>query len=224
MKKLNINLLMMLGIFILSSVGFPAVTHAEGWYAGIGTGLARYSGYNDDVQTVADQYAGAGIFLTGSSAEGGGDFNLLGGFKFNPYLGVEGTYTYLSQATASLSGTPLGVPVVINDTRKASGITLSGIGTYPFNKIFSVYARAGVNFWSANDSGSMTINNANVTGSPWNDSANGTGPVFGGGLNFSWNQNDSVRLGYNVFSKIGDDTNITARDVSVISVDYIYSF
>jgi hypothetical protein len=114
--------------------------------------------------------------------------------------------------------------VVINDTRKASGITLSGIGTYPFNKIFSVYARAGVNFWSVNDSATCTLNNVACTGWPLNYSASGISPVFGGGFSISWNQWDSIRLGYNVFSSIGDGTNITKRDISVISLDYIYSF
>jgi hypothetical protein len=79
-------------------------------------------------------------------------YTAFAGWRFNKWLSIEGAYIDPQEATQDYGGVKVGLDAEIWQA--------SLVGTYWFNDTFNVYARAGENWWSADEfatDGTQTI-------------------------------------------------------------------
>lgn len=145
----------------------------------------------------ADMYVGvnvgsATIDFPGSSSTT--SFALLGGYTFNQYFAAEVAYTDFG--SHDYGGTNV----------KSSGWSASGVGSYPFNEQFSVFAKLGFATTTVDPSGNPTETDSDMT--------------YGIGGQFNVNKQVGIRLGYDVY-KVGTSPSM---DQKVTSIGGIFKF
>lgn len=119
--------------------------------------------------------------LTGLGQTASGmSYSLLFGYKVNKNFAAEIGYTSLL-SNASITNTTV--------TETKNGFEVAGIGSYPINEQFSIYARLG-------------YANLNASYSP-GSSATNTGLVYGPGVQYDINKEIGVRAGYNIYNTLG---------------------
>jgi len=96
-------------------------------------------------------------------------FGFLAGYRFNPFVAVEGTYHDFGEATASLSSNlsqPVGTLQGSGAVKASlSGFSLSTILSAPFGDTISVFGRFGALSWNADATGTASGNITNANGS-----------------------------------------------------------
>lgn len=123
-------------------------------------------------------------------------FSVLGGYSINSNFAAEVAFVNFGSADNVVSGAIV----------KSSALSVSGVGSYPINNMFSLIGKMGV-----------ALTKLEVTGS---DSASKTGLAFGVGAQYNLNNRIGIRAGYDVYNiggVITDDENVT-------SVGAIFSF
>lgn len=134
-----------------------------------------------------------------SGADNTTSLALLGGYTVNENFSAEAAYTNFGSKT------------YVGGTIKSHGISFSGVGSYPFSELFSVFGKLGV--------ASTTIDvTANGLGSA---SGSTTKLTFGLGGQFTLNKQLAIRLGYDSY-KVGDSGG--TNDQKVTSIGGIYKF
>lgn len=122
-------------------------------------------------------------------------FGLLGGYTFNENVAAEVAYTNFG--TKDLG---------FGFSYKSSALSISGVGSYPINEQFSVFAKLGF--------ASTTLE---LTGFPSESKSDLT---YGFGGQFNVNKQIGIRLGYDVY-KVGSGTSV---DQKVASVGAVFKF
>lgn len=120
----------------------------------------------------------------------------LGGYNFNQNFAAELAYTDFG------SKSYVGVPNV-----KSSAVSLSGVGSYPINEQFSVFAKLGVASTSMSATGSPTTSKSDLT--------------YGVGAQLNVNKQIGIRLGYDVY-KVSD--GVVNRNENVWGVGAVFKF
>jgi OmpA-OmpF porin, OOP family len=146
----------------------------------------------------ADMYVGVNIGsakIDASNLDSTTSFALLGGYTFNEYFAAEVGYTDFG--SKDYSGFNL----------KSSAWSISGVGAYPFNEQFSVFAKLGVASTTTDTSGTST-SKSDLT--------------YGIGGQFNVNKQVGIRLGYDVY-KVADPTSSTFNE-NVASIGGIFKF
>lgn len=131
-------------------------------------------------------------------------YGLLGGYSFNQNFAAEVAYTNFGSKDYVRSSGSL--------TVKSSAFSVSGVGSYPFNEIFSVFAKVGVASTKF-DSFSGVI--AGLTGS-----ASNTDLTWGIGGQFNITSQMGVRIGYDLY-KIGEGVT---SDQKLTSIGVVFKF
>lgn len=149
----------------------------------------------------ADMYAGVNLgqtkydFGAGAAKDTSTAFGILGGYTINENFAAEAAYTSLGS-----------VDVGFGTTVKGSVISLSGVGSYPFNKEFSLFGKLGV-----------ARTNVDITANP---SESKTGVTFGLGGQYNVTPAAGIRVGFDRY-KVGSTNSINA---DVISVGGVFKF
>jgi len=128
----------------------------------------------------ADMYVGVNVGsakIDLSGADSTTSFELLGGYTFNEYFAAEIAYTDFGSKDYS------------NGNLKSSGARFSGVGSYPINEQFSVFARLGF----ASTTVDVTVASGPLAGS---QSASHSDLTYGIGGQFNINKQFGIRLGY----------------------------
>lgn len=116
--------------------------------------------------------------LTGASQTSTGtSYSLLLGYKLNNNFAGEVGYTALL-SSANVANT--------TSTETANGFEVAGIGSYPINDQFSVYGRLGY----------ASLNQSYSPGT----SATLNGFVYGPGIQYDFNKEVGIRVGYNIYN------------------------
>jgi OmpA-OmpF porin, OOP family len=119
---------------------------------------------------------------------------LLGGYNFNKNFAAEIAYTdFGSHDYGGL-------------TLKSSGLSISGVGSFPINDQFSLFAKLGFASTTLNPSGNPTEDDTDMT--------------YGIGGQFNVNKQVGIRLGYDVY-KVGTSPS---ADQKVMSVGGVFNF
>lgn len=149
----------------------------------------------------------AGLITSGSVDGKDTGWKIFGGYMFNKYVGVEGAYVNLGEA--SYSGTLFGVPVT-GGRVEVTGFNVAGVGSYPVTEQFSVFGKLGLMRWEAEAN--------DITGGvPFSDKVDGSDFFFGLGVGFNFTRNLAVRAEWERF-KIED------ADASLVSVGLLWRF
>ena len=122
-------------------------------------------------------------------------FSLLGGYTFNENVAAEVAYTNFGSKD-----------IGFGFTYKSSAFSISGVGSYPINEQFSVFAKLGF--------ASTTLE---LTAFPSESKSDLT---YGFGGQFNVDKQIGIRVGYDVY-KVGSPTSV---DQKVTSVGAVFKF
>jgi OmpA-OmpF porin, OOP family len=161
----------------------------QGFYTGVNLGIGKPN-INTPNGTDKSSSAVAGIIL---------------GYKFNPYLGIEGQYTGIGKVTDNVKG-----------SAKGDAASLSAIGFYPITEDFNVYGKLGV-------AHTKTTVSSNLA--PMND-ATRTSVTYGIGGEYNFNKNVGMRMGWDHYNAAVDTSASNKNNVNanVVSVGVVYNF
>jgi len=168
----------------LLAVATPAVADDTGFYLGAGAGQANVE--VDDVLGVA----GANF------DEGDTGFKVFGGYRFLPWLGVEGIY--VDAGSPSISG-----PLYADGTGlgrlgiDVKAFVAAAVFTLPLGDRFELFAKPGFAYWKADTSVYVDDPLSGVFRFSQGDD---DGAFFiGAGAGFSFNEHFGLRLEYEWF-------------------------
>lgn len=176
-------------LFMAAAISGTAFAEDAGIYGGLNLGVGKPD-INMPNGRDKESSAVAGIVL---------------GYKFNPYLAVEGQYTGIGKVTDNVSG-----------SAKGDAASLAVLGILPLNQNFSLYGKIGVAATKTTVSSSL---------SPMND-ATRTGVTYGLGAEYNVNQKVGVRLGWDHYNAAIDDFGNHEKNVNadVATVGVVYHF
>ncbi|MDH2915985.1 MAG: outer membrane beta-barrel protein [Gallionella sp.] len=182
---------------------------AEGLYAVADIGQSK-------VADVCQGTLGAGVSCT----ETGTGFRFGLGYQVNPNFAIEGGYLNVSEATkitdsASVPG------YTISAKAKGTALQVSGIGIYPVNDTFSVFAKAGLANVKVDVSGGVT---PPIPGASLSDSGTNNNLAWGLGVQFDFSQKLALRAQYEDFGKIGTASSTDKNKFTLLSSGFVVKF
>jgi len=189
MRAILVATLVVVGLTLPASA--RAADDAPGAYLGISVGQTKVNDFCDGLSSCDDTDVGWKIF---------------GGYQFSRFLGVEGGYVDLGEASGT--DTFFGFGAI---DAEAWGVFVSGVATLPIGDRFGVFGKIGAAYTDVEVSSS-------TLGS---DSDNGIGLTFGVGGFINILRNLSIRLEWERFDEAGGDFE---ADVDLISVGVAYKF
>jgi OOP family OmpA-OmpF porin len=189
----------------------PALAADRGFYAGAGVGLATLE--VDDVLDLGVDFDEDDV-----------GFKLFGGYRFFPWLGVEGAYFNGGKPGIRESDGTLSASMEI----EVQGLIAAAVFSLPVGERFELFIKPGVAFWDAE----TTIRIRDQSGSFGGD-ADDSGSAFflGGGAAFNFTENLATRLEYEWFEAApewdsNDEEFVTEVDATAgfLSLSLVYSF
>jgi OmpA-OmpF porin, OOP family len=152
---------------------------------------------------LAENYIGVNVGSAKIDLSGAGNtnsFGLLAGFGINENVAIEAAYTSFGTDNAP------------NGTLKSTGMSASGVASYPINEQFSVFGKLGF---------AATTIDVTVISPAASASFNHTGMTYGFGAQFNVNKQIGIRAGYDSY-QVGDSNSSDAQNV--MSVGGIFKF
>jgi OOP family OmpA-OmpF porin len=205
---------------------------AGGFYIGGGLGLSYGSFDGDDFSTGSVQQAAnealvdlglpSGVVITSSdtSKEGFG-WKLFAGYRFNEYLGIEGSYANFGTFNADYNGTYLGVPLAVGSDYKVDSWNLMGVLRYLIDDALSFQAKLGAAFTNATNEVSLA---AAGTAASVEESENKTNFLWGLGAGYNFTPKLAVLAEYENYGKVGSADTTGRVTVSLWSISLLYGF
>jgi opacity protein-like surface antigen len=189
----------------------PTLAADRGFYMGAGAGLATLE--VDDVLDLGVDFDEDDV-----------GFKLFGGYRFFPWLGVEGAYFNGGKPEVSESDGTLSASMEIG----VQGLIAAAVFSLPVGERFELFIKPGVAFWDAE----TTIRVRDQSGS-FGGSVDDNGSAFflGGGAAFNFSESLAARLEYEWFEAApewdsGSDEFVTEVDATAgfLSVSLVYTF
>lgn len=166
----------------------PLLGHAEGFYGGFNVGVA-----NNHLSTP-----------NGVDKENQAIAGVVGGYRFNQYIAVEGQYTGIGKVTDNVHGSV-----------KADALSLTAVGILPLNDAFDVYGKLGV-----------AATSSKVSGISAYDDATHMGATYGLGAEYHFDKAISMRVGWDHYRAEVDVNGGGSKsfDSNVTTVGVVYHF
>lgn len=210
----------------------PALAEKTGFYVGADVGTMSVDVDKGEMDAFfIEGLASEGLFFDGSSDVDDSDttYGLTVGYRFMPYLAVEGQYLELGEAKYSANGDLYDefekfiATANVEETFDSSGFALSVLGILPIQEVWEVYARLGMYFGDTEADFSVTLDDGieSITES-MSESKSEEEFFYGIGGGYTFNETWNVRVEYTVFQDIGDEdiTGETDLDRFVIGLNY----
>lgn len=191
-------------LFAQMAAGQNTLSGDYAYYAGIGGGATKMRGYCDAVDATAG--------FVGTCDETTAGFKALAGWKLQRHFGLEAGVANFGDARAD--GTLNGTPVI--GRWQGYGVDLSAIGFLPLGTQFELFAKGGVAFWDIKS----TL--ATVATGQVND--RGFSGVWGAGGTWWVMPQVGLRLQYERFHRVGDDSVQVRTNVDFISLNVVGRF
>ena len=190
------------------------------WYVGAGIGLADIDVDDDDYDR---DLAKRGYTTSSSLDDTDTGWKVFGGYRFTKNWAVEGAYVDLGDVTSKTTviDGPAGFTAqdFVNTAARVhpysvDGFTLSGVGTWPVNEKFSLFAKLGIFKWDA-DIKVECVGCGFPVKAP--DDESGTDWTAGVGAGYEFNDEFGMRLEFERYATDRDDVNF-------FSVSGLYRF
>lgn len=175
-------ILVAMGIALCASAP-PTLAKDSGGYIGGSLGLTTID--------VCDDLNAIGFTACDDKDTG---FKLFGGYKFNPYVAVEGGYVNFGEISATFA------PVTV--TVETDALFVAAVGFLPVGSKFSLLGKVGAFFWDITASGG----GASV-------SDDGTDLLLGIGVNYDITEQWAVRGEFESYDAGGDDVTFISGGV-----------
>ena len=204
------------------ATALPINAQAEGnWYVLGATGATNTSGRKAQSDAVVSVLGVVPFTSQGDEDDQGHKLQL--GYRFNPYLAVEGGYLDLGRFTYSAN-----MPTVAtrDGSLKMNAWNLDVVGSYPLGSQFSVFGKLGV----AAHRAKFHCEGTGIACSNPSRKASGTSLHYGVGVEWAFSPNWFARAEYEVVKKVGDPFNATGTtgtsraDVKLGSIGIGYRF
>ena len=214
-------------------VAQPALAKDTGFYVGVDVGTASadidQSGLDSHLANdLEDEF---GVYLDGSSDVDDSDttYGLTVGYRFMPYLAVEGQYLDLGEAEYSASfdvydiatdkflGTGSG-----NASVGSSGFGLSVLGILPVAEVWEFYARLGMYFGDTDADFSISDDVEVILSG--DESKSEEELMYGIGAGYTFAETWNVRVEYTIIQDVGDEDLVGESDVDRLVIGLNYRF
>lgn len=210
----------------------PALAEKTGFYVGADVGQSSVDIDKGELDAFfVDLLASEGLVFDGSSDADDSDttFGLTVGYRFMPYLAVEGQYLDLGKFQYKASGdvydtfNKLLGTADLDVSVDSSGFGLSVLGILPIKEVWDVYARLGMYFGDTEAKASMSFDDGiSVVTDSISDSKSDSEFFYGIGGGYTFNETWNIRAEYTVFQDIGDKDLVGETDLDrfVLGVNY----
>lgn len=166
-----------------------------------------------DTRLGTDGATGLSSTRSGSHAQ----WRLQGGYRFNPYLSIEGGYIDLGKARYNASYDSGSAEA----RWKSGGVDLAAVGRLPFDNGFALFGKAGV-------IDARTTTHWTSTGLTTPPPASTTDtrlvPFAGIGASYAIGSNWSVRAEYEHFAKVGAVRSTGRASIDTVSAGVVFNF
>jgi OOP family OmpA-OmpF porin len=190
-----------------------ASAQESGWYGGINLGKTSTDIASGPLRSAlqAAGYATTGLAVDDKDA----GWKLLGGYSFNQYLAVEGSYVDLGNFDVHATLLP-----AATQRGKASlhGYGIDLVGTLPLGGNFSAFGRVGLN----NTRVSQSFSNSGLGAYFADRTDRGTQEKYGVGVQYRISDAFSVRAELERYGI--DDNRVTDDDADMFSLGLVYRF
>ncbi len=207
---------------IAAALVLPSTVLAAGtnWYVTAGVGQSSIKDLSSEATTLSNDFTTLGITNTVSVDDSDTAYQITFGYSFNEYFAAELGYVDLGSGTADYTIT---APSAGNAKVKwsATGWTLEGVGTYPFGNGFSIYGKLGM--IAGSEDLKVTATGGGGIGAS-KDTASDTEFTYGVGGAYDFNEMWGLRLGYQVYSNLGDQNTTGESDVDMWSLAVRFNF
>ncbi len=133
-------------------------------------------------------------------------WKLFGGYQFNKNLGVEAGYVNFGKVG--------GTDVIFGTFEiKPTGFEVLAVGTLPINPQFDVYGKLGLFSWDLDASDAFG-----------KISESGTDLTFGIGVKYNFAKNVGIRLEWQRYNDIGNESTTGTSDSDFIGVGLVFKF
>jgi len=202
-KKIARNRIMnkFLAVALLSALATPAFadsSNLSGLYAGatLGTGSASFS-------------APVGSGLVVDNTKSRPVYGVFGGYRYTPNLAAELAYTGVSYIYTTAAGTRY--------LSKQIAFSLTAVGSYPINDVFSIYGKLGV---ASSSSENDSVGEQNTRR---------FGPTFGAGAEYRITPKIAARLGIDSYAVAATIPTVApavkqSSTATVVNAGLSYSF
>lgn len=218
------------GSLALVSTTALAADPGTGFYFGVSGGNAKYDIEQDDLDDVAlfsfTDNGAIPLNPTSSFDDTGNAFSLIAGYRFNPYLSVEGGYIDLG-STKYRASSNVRIPG-LGTFPSTIGIDLSAKGPFaaaelgaPLGAGFDVHTHLGGFFAKTEFDISVslsTFNNGDTV------SANSADLFAGVGLGYRISDNFGASLDFTRFKDVGDEDKTGEGDITSFRLGVTYTF
>jgi OOP family OmpA-OmpF porin len=231
-KEHTMKKILALATFAALCAAQPTLAADTGFYVGADVGQMSVDIDKGDLDTFfIEGLASEGLFFDGSSDVDDSDttYGLTVGYRFMPYLAVEGQYLELGEANYTANGDLFdSFDKFIASTNvdlgiDSSGFALSVLGILPIQEVWEVYARLGMYFGDTEADMSVTLDDGiDVFTESMSESKSEEEFFYGIGGGYTFNETWNVRVEYTIFQDIGDEdiTGETDLDRFVIGLNY----
>jgi opacity protein-like surface antigen len=206
------NLKITCTLFLLAFVATTA--QADGPYV---VGEVSHSNLSLDKGTFNKDLTSAGATgLTSKDDGSGNEWRIQAGYKFTPYLAIEGGYIDLGQVDYKANfagGTAKG-------TEKAGGFDLAVLGMYPITDNLSVFAKGGVIAAKVD----TKLSSAALPAAHVSDASTEVRPLAGAGFTYGVMKNVDLRFDYDHVFGIGNSGKGGKMNDDIVSAGISYSF
>jgi OOP family OmpA-OmpF porin len=205
MKKLAL-------ITICSALAFPVC--AEGFYV---VGAVGQTTTDLDTSAVEGPSAGKPGF---SSTTDGSDtgYKLQLGYKFNPYLAVEGGYVNLGRASYQAKQVGVGQ---LSHSFRAQGLNVAAVGILPLGERFSLFAKGGLLMAQAESDETLTKYGYTTT---YSFRSSKLSENLGVGMGFDLTKRVALRAEYDWFHNVGDKDKTGQANIAMLSAGVVFKF
>lgn len=166
---------------VAAGTAVAAQAAGPGWYAGAGGGQMNAKASASDLAT---SLAGLGHTVRATMDDTDTGWKLFAGYRFNPYLAVEGGYVDLGKVTSEIRADVLSPDALVADVTRVHPFSIKGAGLWGVASMpigdFSVFAKAGVVRWTS--TASARVVPAGTPSASLDDK--GTDAAFGVGLGY----------------------------------------
>ena len=211
---MNSKLVLAVVLLILPTTVFAQT----GFYAGLGIGYVDLGQDETDIGAAAGAAGVAGQVT--DLDDSGFAWKLFGGYQFNDYFAGELGYTDLGDAEATFVATAP-TAATVNMQADVSALSASLVGMYPLNRDFGVFARLGAAYWTVDGTAAAAVGGATVTA---NADEDGFDMLFGLGTQYNLNEQTGLRLEWEHYRGIGDESSGTDGNTNVFGGSFLYRF
>ena len=209
-----INSIVKVGIItILLTTGSTLATysHAQisdsGFYLGAGGGGTTYNGFDNLCRDITGVLPGIPVETNCQGDETVFGWKLFGGWRFNPYLALEGGYADLGEA----NGDTVILGLDVNGKVSANALFAELIGSLPLGKsgrLFGKIGMAGIDSELTTDSFAVILRDTPTT----SFSDNSTDIVYGLGAEYGFTQKVIGRIEWERF-EFGDGIDLFSASI-----------